>query len=68
MANEKKIPLRCPMGVSGGMIAALIGLIGIVVSIMQSNWLSLAFSMALFLIGGPLARVTPDCSYSYRSN
>ncbi|MFA4922959.1 MAG: hypothetical protein WC557_02070 [Ignavibacteriaceae bacterium] len=27
-------------------------------SIINSNWMSLAFSAALFLIGAPLARVT----------
>jgi len=50
--------LRCPMGVPGGMIATIIGLVGIVISIIDSNWMSLAFATALFLIGAPLARVT----------
>ena len=56
--SDKHKPLRCPMGVPGGIIAAVIGLVGIVISIMNANWLSLAFAVALFLIGAPLARVT----------
>jgi len=31
--------LRCPMGVPGGIIAAVIGLVGIVLSIINSNWM-----------------------------
>jgi hypothetical protein len=50
--------LRCPMGVPGGIIAAVVGLVGIVLSIINSNWMNLAFSVALFLIGGPIARIT----------
>ncbi len=50
--------LRCPMGVPGGIIAAVVGLVGIILSIINSNWMNLAFSAALFLIGGPIARIT----------
>jgi len=57
LSKEQK-PLRCPMGVPGGIIAAIIGLVGIVISIMNTNWLSLSFALALLLIGLPLARVT----------
>jgi len=50
--------LRCPMGVPGGIIAAIIGLVGMVISFKDANWMSFAFAAALFLIGGPVARVT----------
>jgi len=50
--------LRCPMGVPGGIIAAVVGLVGMVISFKDSNWMSFAFAAALFLIGGPMARVT----------
>ncbi len=53
---EKK--LRCPMGIPGGIIAAIIGLVGIVLGIMNKDWMTVALSFALFLIGGPIARVT----------
>ncbi len=53
---EKK--LRCPMGIPGGIIAAIIGLVGIVLGIMNKDWMTVALSAALFLIGGPMARVT----------
>ena len=50
--------LRCPMGVPGGIIAAVVGLVGMVISFNNANWLSFSFAAALFLIGGPVARVT----------
>jgi len=50
--------LRCPMGVPGGIIAAIIGLVGMVISFNTANWLSFSFAAALFLLGGPIARVT----------
>lgn len=46
------------MGVPGGIFAALIGLTGSIMSIIDSNWMSLTFSAALFFLGGPMARVT----------
>ena len=55
---EKKKKLRCPLGIPGGMIATLIGLVGIVVNIMDFNWFNLAISAALFLLGAPFMRVT----------
>lgn len=56
--NENKKPLRCPLGVPGGIIAALIALTGIIVSISQANWFQLAISFALLLIALPFIRVT----------
>ena len=50
--------LRCPMGIPGGIIAAVVGLVGMVISFKDANWMSFAFAAALFLIGGPMARVT----------
>jgi len=55
---EKKKKLRCPLGIPGGMIATLIGLVGIIVNIMDFNWFNLAISAALFLLGAPFIRVT----------
>ncbi|KAF0195384.1 MAG: hypothetical protein FD166_2960 [Bacteroidetes bacterium] len=57
MSTEKK-PLRCPMGVPGGIIAALAGLAGIIISAMNSEWLSLALSVGLFMVALPFVRVT----------
>jgi len=50
--------LRCPMGIPGGIIAAVVGLVGMIISFKDANWMSFAFAAALFLIGGPMARVT----------
>ena len=55
---EKKKKLRCPLGIPGGMIATLIGLVGIVVNIVDFNWFNLAISVAFFLLGAPFMRVT----------
>ena len=55
---ETKKKLRCPLGIPGGMIATLIGLVGIVVNIIDFNWFNLALSAALFLLGAPFMRVT----------
>ncbi len=55
---EKKKKLRCPLGIPGGLIATLIGLVGIIVNIIDFNWFNLAVSAALFLLGAPFMRVT----------
>lgn len=55
---EEKKKLRCPLGVPGGIIAALIGLAGIVWYIMNPCWIGLATSVALLLIALPFVRVT----------
>jgi len=46
------------MGVPGGIIAALIGLTGIIANSICFNWLGLITSIALFLLAGPFVRVT----------
>jgi len=56
MEENKK--LRCPLGVPGGIIAALIGLIGVVVNIVNFNWFELVTSFALLLLAMPFIRVT----------
>ncbi len=56
MENKKK--LRCPLGVPGGIIAVLIGLVGIIMNIIDFNLMGLLTSLALFLLGGPFVRVT----------
>ena len=55
---EKKKKLRCPLGVPGGIFAALIGLTGIVVNIVDFNWFQLIISLALLLLALPFVRVT----------
>ncbi|MCE1198234.1 MAG: hypothetical protein LWW85_04640 [Marinilabiliales bacterium] len=55
---ETKKKLRCPLGVPGGIVAALIGLSGIVCSLMHSDWHGFAISLALFLLAGPFVRIT----------
>jgi hypothetical protein len=55
---EGKKKLRCPLGVPGGIIAAVIGLIGIVANIVTFSWLGLITSVALFLLAGPFVRIT----------
>jgi uncharacterized membrane protein YtjA (UPF0391 family) len=55
---EAKKKLRCPLGVPGGIIAALIGVGGIICSAIYSNWPMFAISLALFLISGPFVRIT----------
>ena len=55
---EEKKKLRCPLGIPGGIIAALIGLIGVVVNIINFNWFELITSFALLLLAIPFIRVT----------
>jgi len=55
---EQKKKLRCPLGVPGGIIAAFVGLVGLVANSIDFNWLGLITSLALFLLGGPFVRVT----------
>ncbi len=55
---ETKKKLRCPLGVPGGMIALLIGLVGIVFNIINFDLFNLAISVALFLLAAPFVRVT----------
>lgn len=55
---EQKQKLRCPVGVPGGILAALIGLAGIVYSFIDFSWMGLATSIALLFIALPFIRVT----------
>jgi len=55
---EEKKKLRCPLGVPGGIIAALIGLIGIIMNIINYDLFNLLISIALFLLAMPFVRVT----------
>lgn len=55
---ETKKKLRCPLGVPGGLLAALIGLIGIIMNVIEFNLFGLIISFALFLIALPFVRVT----------
>jgi len=56
METQKK--LRCPLGVPGGIIAAIIGLIGVIANIVTFSWLGLITSFGLLLIAAPFVRVT----------
>jgi len=55
---EKKKKLRCPLGIPGGIIAALIGLAGIIINIVNFNTFNLLISVALLLLAMPFVRVT----------
>ena len=55
---EKKKKLRCPLGIPGGIIAALIGLTGIIMNIVNFNVFNLLISIALLLLAMPFVRVT----------
>jgi hypothetical protein len=55
---ENKQKLRCPAGVPGGIIAALIGLAGIIFYSINFEWMGLAVSAGLFLLALPFIRVT----------
>jgi len=46
------------MGIPGGIIAALIGLTGVVVNIVNFNWFELITSFALILLALPFVRIT----------
>ena len=54
---EEKKKLRCPIGVPGGILAAVIGLIGVVVNIINFNWFELMTSFALLLVALPFVRI-----------
>ncbi len=55
---ERKKKLRCPLGVPGGILAAIIGLVGVIANIITFSWLGLITSFALILIAMPFVRVT----------
>ncbi len=55
---ETKKKLRCPLGVPGGIIAALIGLVGIVWNIINYDAFNLLISIALLMLAMPFVRVT----------
>ena len=56
MDNSKK--LRCPLGVPGGILAALVGLIGMVMNVLTFNLVGLITSFGLLLVAMPFIRVT----------
>ncbi len=56
MEENKK--LRCPLGVPGGILAALIGLVGVILNIVNFNLFNLLISFALLLLAMPFVRVT----------
>jgi hypothetical protein len=55
---EAKKKLRCPLGIPGGIIAALIGLTGIIMNIVNLDTFNLIISIALLLLAMPFIRVT----------
>ncbi len=55
---EEKKKLRCPLGVPGGIFAALIGLAGIIMNIVNFDTFNLLISIALLLLAMPFVRVT----------
>lgn len=54
---EKKKKLRCPIGVPAGIIAALLGLTGIIYNSINFNLEGLLPSIGLFLIAMPFVRI-----------
>jgi len=55
---EAKKKLRCPIGVPAGIIAALIGLTGVIVNSITFNWFQLMISFGLLLLSMPFVRIT----------
>jgi hypothetical protein len=55
---EPKKKLRCPLGVPGAIISALIGLAGIIMNIVNFDTFNLLVSIALLLLAMPFVRVT----------
>jgi uncharacterized membrane protein (DUF485 family) len=55
---ETKKKLRCPLGVPGGIMAAIVGLVGIIVNIIHFDGFNLAISFGLFIMAMPFVRVT----------
>jgi len=55
---EAKKKLRCPLGIPGGIIVALIGLTGIIMNIVNFDTFNLIVSIALLLLAMPFVRVT----------
>jgi len=46
------------MGIPAGILSVLIGLAGIIIGVIHKELTTVLFGAALFLMGGPLARVT----------
>ena len=55
---ETKKKLRCPLGIPGGIIAALIGLTGVIVNSVNFNCGQLFLSIGLLLVALPFIRIT----------
>jgi hypothetical protein len=55
---EKNKKLRCPLGIPGGIVVALIGLASTVWCAWHSEWHDTAISFALLLLAVPFIRVT----------
>jgi hypothetical protein len=55
---EEKKKLRCPLGVPGGILAAVIGLAGVVINIMNQHWFGMLTSLGLVLVALPFVRIT----------
>ncbi len=53
---EEKKKLRCPMGVPGAVIAALIGIAGIVYTLKEGDWIAAAMFSGLFIMATPFIR------------
>jgi hypothetical protein len=54
MNNNTK--MKCPMGMPGGVIAALIGLAGGVYTAMQSEWIIFSLFLGLFMVATSVTR------------
>ncbi len=54
---EEKKKLRCPIGMPAGIIAALIGITGIIMNIITFNLVGLITSIGLLLMAMPFVRI-----------
>jgi len=54
---EEKKKLRCPIGIPAGIIAALIGVTGIVLNSINFNLVGLITSIGLLLMAMPFVRI-----------
>ena len=53
---EEKKKLRCPMGVPGAVIAALIGIAGILYTVKHGDWIAASMFFGLFMMAAPFIR------------
>lgn len=48
--------MKCPIGMPGGVMAALIGLVGAVYTAMQSDWITFSLFLGLLMVATSVTR------------